>query len=57
MNCSEEIKKYSIKELADYISSRLNGKVDSPKNIASTFEMNKNTGKAFLSLTSDELRD
>lgn len=57
MATSEEIKKYSVDELASFISMKMEGQVDSPDTIALKFKENKITGRIFLDLTLDDLRE
>ena len=57
MATATELQGYSISELGSFIVLRLEGKVDSPESIVAVLQENKITGKAFLGLTSDELRE
>lgn len=52
-----EVKGFSVGELVDFITLKLEGKVDSPESIAAVLKENKVTGKTFLDLTTDELRE
>lgn len=54
---SEELKTYSVNELSNFISMKLEGQVDSPDLIALKFNENKITGQVFLNLTQDDLRE
>lgn len=54
---SEELKTYSVNELSNFISMKLDGQVDSPDLIALKFNENKITGQVFLNLTQDDLRE
>lgn len=57
MTTSEEIRKYSVNELGNFISMKLEGQVDSPDSIALKFKENKITGQVFLDLSLDDLRE
>ena len=57
METMTEVQDFSISELSNFISLKLQGKVDSPESIAAVLRENKITGKIFLDLTADELRE
>ena len=50
-----EMQKYTVNELGDFLSSKLDGKVDSPEYISLKFEENKISGATFLELSADDL--
>ena len=57
METMTEVQDFSISELSSFISLKLQAKVDSPESIAAVLRENKITGKIFLDLTADELRE
>jgi len=52
-----EVQDYSICELGNFITLKLEGRVDSPESIAAVLKENKITGKTFIDLTTDELHE
>ena len=57
MATAEIIRNYTVNELCDFISVKLEGQVDSSDSIAAKFKENKITGRIFLDLTLDDLRE
>ena len=53
----QEVQGFSCSELGEFVTLKLQGKVDSPQSIAAVLKENKITGKTFLDLTIDELRE
>ena len=52
-----EIQGFSVSELSNFITLKLEGKVDSPESLAAVLKENKITGKMFLNLSPDELKE
>ena len=48
---------FSVSELSNFIALKLEGKVDSPESLVAVLKDNKITGKMFLNLSPDELRE
>ena len=57
MATAQQVRGFSICELASFVTLKLEGQVDSPESIAAVLKENKITGKTFLDLTTDELRE
>lgn len=57
MATAQEVGKFTTAELSCFIISKLTGKVDTPDTIATVMRENKISGKAFLELNADELRE
>ena len=53
----QEVQGFSVSELGNFVTSKLEGKVDSPDSIAAVLKENKITGTTFLDLTAEELRE
>ena len=53
----QEVQGYSVCELGNFIMLKLEGKVNSPESIAAVLKENTITGKTFIDLTTDELRE
>ena len=52
-----EIQGFSVSELSSFIALKLEGKVDSAESLVAVLNDNKITGKMFLNLRPDELRE
>ena len=53
----QEVQGFSVSELGNFVTSKLERKVDSPESIAAVLKENKITGKKSLDLTMDALRE
>jgi len=57
MATAQEVGNFTTAELGCFIISKLTGKVDMPETIATVMRENKISGKTFLQLNADELRE